>query len=749
MKSIFTFIIFLLVAFNLSAADYLNKMPAQSKIKLKAALEYKKAGDEFLSNTKIEYPYSIENNKLFVNLLIQANSPNTASELMKFGCKIITKAGNILVVTAPADKIENVLSLNSVVAAETSQLYSLLLDKSIASANGKNVEAKNNTIIGGEGVIVGVFDTGIDVNHPDFKSENGTRILKLWDMSDLSTDNTPENFDYGREYTKAQIDNTISSVNQKDYNGHGTHVAGIAAGNGSAAQNFKGVAYNSELLIVKGTRENDAQFADGDIISGCQYIFQEAQKLGKPAVINLSLGSPIGPHDGTGLLALAISSLVNKGNIIVASAGNNGDLPIHAGGTIESGETVEFPIYPQNLCEMFEDFCPDIPNFYMTAADIWYTSSSLDSCYIAAYIFGDNGFELYKYVSVDLNTMAENQLIMDDFGNLLAMYNAFNNPVVPTNSDGNLMIQLHNGGDYEVPVGELFWSIVLKFKKPSMVDIWAGIPLPEFFPFNPMLGSKYFFGNTNMTIGTPGDAQRVINVASHISKNSWIDINQNPQEIDNIIGDLSNFSSLGPSRDGRMQPLISAPGDVIFAARSMHEVSNQAYMLEGGMLVGKSGTSMSAPIVSGAVALMLQVNPNLNFEDIKTILELTAVKDEFTGSENNNAFGYGKLDIQAAIDYIVANTDVKYIYANEIKVYPNPAQDMITLELNELIENPAIKIYNMNGEKINDNINYQLIQNGDKSNIIINVSGLNSGIYNVDCMYGNNIAKFRFVVTRK
>jgi subtilisin family serine protease len=252
-----------------------------------------------------------------------------------------------------------------------------------------------------------------------------------------------------------------------------------------------------------------------------------------------------------------------------------------------------------------------------------------------------------------------------------------------------------------------------------------------------------------MTIGTPGDAQRVINVASHISKNSWIDINQNPQEIDNIIGDLSNFSSLGPSRDGRMQPLISAPGDVIFAARSMHEVSNQAYMLEGGMLVGKSGTSMSAPIVSGAVALMLQVNPNLNFEDIKTILELTAVKDEFTGSENNNAFGYGKLDIQAAIDYIVANTDVKYIYANEIKVYPNPAQDMITLELNELIENPAIKIYNMNGEKINDNINYQLIQNGDKSNIIINVSGLNSGIYNVDCMYGNNITKFRFVVTRK
>jgi minor extracellular serine protease Vpr len=125
--------------------------------------------------------------------------------------------------------------------------------------------------------------------------------------------NPPPGFSYGTEYTKAQLDaNQCLQIDGDDGHGHGTHVAGTAAGNGGALTNYIGMAPESDILFVKGFRSGPG-FANTDIVDGCNYMFQRAQQIGKPAVINLSLGGHFGPHDGSSLYEQALSNMTGNG----------------------------------------------------------------------------------------------------------------------------------------------------------------------------------------------------------------------------------------------------------------------------------------------------------------------------------------------------------------------------------------------------------------------------------------------------
>lgn len=324
--------------------------------------------------------------------------------------------------------------------------------------------------------------------------------------------------------------------------------------------------------------------------------------MGRPAVINLSLGSPVGPHDGKGLLASALSSLTGEGRIIVASAGNNGDMPIHAGDFVSAGDKIEIPIYPINICDIFENFCPKIPNLFLTAGDLWYTSGIIGSAKIIVYGLTDIGFDVISEYSLDLDQPIQDQMIMSNSGVPIGFLTFMNTNELSTNGDGNLMLQIHNAGQLSIAIDEYVWSLALDIVEDGSVDIWAGIPITEQFPFMPKYGDYYFTGDILMTIGTPADGDSIISVASFISRNSWVDINQTEQNKNWTIESLSSFSSKGPRRDLRLSPIIAGPGQLIFAAKSKDSKSLPQSTLEGDMLVGMSGTSMSAPHVTGAVA---------------------------------------------------------------------------------------------------------------------------------------------------
>src|SRR5262249_14901559 len=179
----------------------------------------------------------------------------------------------------------------------------------------------NGGVLDGRGVIVGIVDTGIDSTHPAFAG----RILKVWDQ-DLPGNGTANGFPYVRELS---VESRSASIAQR---GHGTHIAGIAAG---ADPTYSGVAPAATIVAVKTTYNN------ANIKDAIEYVFAIADELGMPAVVNLSLGGHADPHDGTDELSRAVDELSGPGRIVCCACGNEGNDDIHALATVPPGGGVD------------------------------------------------------------------------------------------------------------------------------------------------------------------------------------------------------------------------------------------------------------------------------------------------------------------------------------------------------------------------------------------------------------------------
>lgn len=209
----------------------------------------------------------------------------------------------------------------------------------------------------GRGTLVGVIDSGIDYAHPDFRSPNGsTRILSLWDQTIPGT--APEGFSTGTLYTSDIINAALSASSpqeqfsicpSQDISGHGTHVTGIAAGNGRASNAvYRGVAYEADLLIVKLGNPGPNSFPSTSLLMmGIDFCVRESLRRNQPLALNLSFGNTYGSHSGSSLLETYINSVSELGRIsIVVGSGNEGASGGHIGGFLSPNqpETIEFSI---------------------------------------------------------------------------------------------------------------------------------------------------------------------------------------------------------------------------------------------------------------------------------------------------------------------------------------------------------------------------------------------------------------------
>ena len=261
------------------------------------------------------------------------------------GGRIRSILGDVATVDIPLSAIESISQLPNIIYIEAAKPVKSRLDVSVPDTRadlllwGTPPGWSGNT---GRNVIIGIVDSGIDLNHDDFKDSSGmTRILFLWDQG-ATIGSPPSGYTYGNECTKTVIE--MNGCPQNDSNGHGTHVAGIAAGDGSAAGNgeppfqFMGMAPEADLIIVRSMNQNVA--LETAIIDGISYIQSKAAGLGKPSVINLSLGSQRGPHDGTSSYERALDNASGLGRVIVGAGGNEAEAFIHASGTVtQSGFT--------------------------------------------------------------------------------------------------------------------------------------------------------------------------------------------------------------------------------------------------------------------------------------------------------------------------------------------------------------------------------------------------------------------------
>jgi subtilisin family serine protease len=532
-------------------------------------------------------------------------------------------AEGTVVVTAriPVTRIEQVRTQPFVKSLKAAQPLRVMLDATLAETEARpDLLPAATQADGGAGVVVGIVDYGCDFVHQNFRTAGGgTRLLCIWDQNGPTTPASP--FGYGRKYTRAEINQALESLNPYDALGygpdpdvpggpkgtHGTHVMDIAAGNGRGS-NLPGVAPQADLIFVdvshadlpfSGPEVVERSFGDSArLLEALKFIFDEAGN--RPCVINVSLGTNGGPHDGSTLVEKGIDALIRQrpNRAVVIAAANAFDDGIHATGQVAATGTF--------------DLRWRIPtsDFTQNELELWYEGEDRFTVELLA-PNGSSVLSVGPGQSDGLTSPAGEVVVF--IANRLAD---------PNNSDNTIGIFLEAG----LPAGE--WIVRLRGDQVTNGMFHAWIERDNLNPsqFAPPHDNSH-------TIGSISCGQETIVVGSYDAHKPSLP--------------LSWFSSAGPTRDGRQKPEISAPGHDVFAAHSRTKTG----------IVRKSGTSMAAPAVAGVIALVLgeahQRGITLTGDQVRQIVIAAAHRNPPAGTNWDNRYGNGRLSASAAIRTVI------------------------------------------------------------------------------------------------
>lgn len=476
----------------------------------------------------------------------------------------------------------------------------------------QNVVGAGGLNLSGQGVLVGIIDSGIDYFHPTFRDADGnSRIAYLWDQSASAAQaegRIPAGYDFGAQYSMQDINEALQAesreagerlvpVNDRG-SGHGTAVAAVAAGNGngSTGSRYRGVAIESELIVVKLGRSDQNFAGTTEVMMGLDYVVQKAIQLQKPVAINLSFGNNNGAHDGQSLFENYITELngVWK-NVIAVASGNEGDARHHAAVQLTNRvERVSFAIGP---------------NERSMSLQIWKQ-------------FPDD-------FSIQLESPSGQQIVVVREEESAISYNIGQNKVLVfygspnpyTTSQEIFMEWIPRGTESVVESG--IWNVIFTPEdiKIGTVNLW----LPTIEAVG--LSTGFLNAEPDTTLTVPSAARNVITVGAYRS------------ETDSI----ASFSGRGNTTDRRDMPTVVAPGVGVITA------------LPGGGYGPRTGTSIAAPFVTGSAALMMEwgiVRGNdlyLYGEKIKAYLVKGARKLPGQTQLPDVAYGYGALCVRDSL----------------------------------------------------------------------------------------------------
>ena len=538
------------------------------------------------------------------------------------------------------------------------------LDKSVPDIKANQVWKLTAGVFSqttGNGVLIGIIDTGIDFTHDFFMSNlapKTTRILRIWDQGLVKVAGESEPAaallhpgspgPYGVEYTHFEINQSLRAVpgalaiRHRDCAGHGTHVASIASGDGRTAFTHVGVAPKAELVIVKLLGLENTPRVGGVPVSFDQR-FKDAvhfiRGLGviqsKPVVINYSVGSTMGPHDGLteteDWLGNEFRPAASQGTIFVKSAGNAGGRRQHARIEFTAAGTVEIPfeLYDARVNKTEFDNCSWKDNTRELELQFYYPkggatiTGSFKPHGVAAFTAGPtlgagpvNGTFATRKFEIRHSTDTDPQIGAPDIERELLVVEVTHDAV-----NGHLV-----GTGY---------AVKLTASAAITVHVWCTQATRHGFKVGTPVPASVTVED-RFLIGAPGGARNVVTVAAFDAETAGVPI--------------GSFSSRGPlARHGAAggvpptKPDLAAPGVKIDAANS-----KDAQPIVVGQTVSKGGTSMAAPHVTGAIALMLEKNPTLTSADVITILRTH--NRPLVGPEDPEAYGAGRLDAKDAVD---------------------------------------------------------------------------------------------------
>jgi len=559
-------------------------------------------------------------------------------ELQAMGVVVRTQLPGLVTAYVPASAVDALVADPNVVTVRGAVLAEPNLNVSVPTTGADVLRGAGPTFTGlnGAGVLVGDVDTGIDIHHGDFKdATNLSRIKFIWDQTVTGT--PPSGFSIGTEWTKAQIDG--GTCTETDTDGHGSHCMGIAAGDGSQtggaipAFTYVGMAPMADITMVKTT------FETTDILDGVNYIFQKATSLSENAVVNLSLGSEYGPHDDTSDFETGLDALSGPGRIVSVAAGNDRGTNWHAGWTIPAGgDSVKFSVTGTtnlplgNPSAAIDGYYNNPDNFNVTLRSP--TGASVGPIALG----GINAAYPGTLLTGSANVYIENGAFITSSGArevyIEVTRTASTHPVAGTWTLTFTPVSVSNG----------------------RFDAWK---------FYSGAGAATFTThNTNdHLVSEPGDASAVITVAAYATKASWTDCGGRSVSYSSppTLGDIASFSGIGPTRDGRNKPDIAAPGFGVGSVKSADNTAvcgstASALLNDGSNHTINQGTSMAAPHVTGAAALLMQKFGAWTPAQIKTYLNANATLDGFTGSPWNASFGNGKLHLGDLVNPTIAVT---------------------------------------------------------------------------------------------
>lgn len=458
----------------------------------------------------------------------------------------------------------------------------------------------------GSGIIIGFVDTGIDYTHPVFVAADGvSRVTTIWDQSDQNG-TPPEGFAYGTEFGREEI---AEGTAPGDENGHGTFLAGIAAGAEDRENNFAGVASLAEIAVVKLKEakpylkeyycmpEDAVAFSEADIMMGVRYLLEYAAKQEKPLVLCLGVGSSLGSHRGTMPLSLYLNSLAYRPDVcLVAAAGNEGNTRHHARLNL-GNQQKEIEIY---VGSQGSGFTTEIFVEAIAELNLRIISPAGDDTPVVGSGFTE---------TTEFRLLFDRSVIYVERESLMR---------TGTMQRVRLRIERPATGIWRLQFG--------RSDMASEVNLW--LPLSEFLD-----GEVYFLESVpEVTLCEPANALLLLAVGGYSTEND----------------SLAPFSGRGFTADGLSQPTLLAPS-----------VNVNGPFAGGGYIV-KSGTSIGAAYMAGTVALFLEYIEEyrrtgmavpMDTVLLRNLFSLGAVRED--GVEYPSpAYGYGRLNLYGVFEFL-------------------------------------------------------------------------------------------------
>jgi len=574
----------------------------------------------------------------------------------------------------------------------------------------------------GQGVLLAMIDDGIEWKHPDFlNADSSMRIQFIWDQTSTDANYYESYFGYGASWDSSALNVYQCTHNAGD---HGSHVMGIAGGNAQASGKFMGIAPKADIACVK-IKNNDFLTS---FVDGVHYLFRMADSTQQPCVINSSVGSYSSGHDSKDLATQLIDNMLTAkaGRALVQAAGNAREDQFHLGVQLNNSTSktwfryhntpsaTHFSIYADTADFNTVDFSLQLidPNNHQQKAQTTIYNILEDFSFTGAVAQKQ---EVLFYDSNNLPVILN--IYIDQYADAYEIYiNIFSSTDL-----GYWQLTTNGTGSFDI------WS---KTDLTGTSNIVKEAPIPNYQAPD----------SIQSIVGFWTTSDKVITVGSYQNRSAHIDYTGDTVGL-STAGfpkyQISHFSSLGPSRTGGMKPDITAPGGQVLSAASLSTINyykqtNNNRLNEDGWHITNRGTSMSAPMVAGAVALYLQCQPQADYAQIKTALQSTARQDGYVFSQTvafpNIHWGYGKLDVyelvkscavygctdSAAVNYNAmasfSDSSCAYVITNTPAVFkdaflqcsPNPSHQATTINysLPRGATNTDLVIYNTLGQVI-------------------------------------------------